>query len=736
MIAQAVDHLWQSTLFALAAGLVTLAFRRHGAGVRYGLWFAASVKFLIPFALIIAAGGAVASRLHLTLMPAADPAGPAAGTLHWAPEMMAPATTFGASVPAALSPHALAGAPAMHVDPAPILLGAWALGAAAILLVWGVRWSRIRAAVRDGSPIDLPAPIPALSSPAPMEPGVVGLWRHVLLFPEGIAERLSPAELSAILAHELSHVRRRDNLTGAVHMLVQALFWFHPLVWWLGARLIAERERACDEAVVRAGHDRETYARGVIETCRLYLHSQLACVSGASGSSLRQRVDEIISRPLSAPLPLEARASIGLMGVMTLAIPLGAGLLKAPQITQPLAALVEAVRMASPPAAVPSPIPAPKATESAMAAIPGEPATSVASAGQIAPPPPAVTLAPSASAEADLRPAEPPTVQAKPAAPEPVQAAAQAPASPPATVAMTPAEVRQQAYQFAQVFSATSAKLDQLARWTKPVCVSVQGLQADAAARVTGRVEEVARSVGVGAQPAGCKPNMQIVFTAKPQALLDKVALEHEHLLGYWHRRDRDRLKTVTRPVQAWYVTGTRGETGNSAGMMFGGMDRTWTNTGAAGRQPESFQIDDEDNVGPGPTGCAGEPRFTGCLASEFQNVLVVVDADRVQDLNPGLIADYVAMLAMAQPRSPDACNGLPSVIELFAKGCPAAAARNGLTRADVAYLTALYKIDLQARKPGQVADLAGRMADMLIKADQSARLALQSDGATRSERR
>ena len=43
-------------------------------------------------------------------------------------------------------------------------------------------------------------------------------------------------------------------------MMVQALFWFHPLVWWIGARLVDERERACDEAVVRLGHEPRVYA--------------------------------------------------------------------------------------------------------------------------------------------------------------------------------------------------------------------------------------------------------------------------------------------------------------------------------------------------------------------------------------------------------------------------------------------------------------------------------------------
>jgi len=55
-------------------------------------------------------------------------------------------------------------------------------------------------------------------------------------------------------------VRRRDNLATVIHMAVEVVFWFHPLVWWLGARLIEERERACDEEVPRNGGEPRAYA--------------------------------------------------------------------------------------------------------------------------------------------------------------------------------------------------------------------------------------------------------------------------------------------------------------------------------------------------------------------------------------------------------------------------------------------------------------------------------------------
>jgi beta-lactamase regulating signal transducer with metallopeptidase domain len=95
----------------------------------------------------------------------------------------------------------------------------------------------------------------------------------VILRPHGVAERLFGAELDAIMAHEICHLRRRDNALAAAHMLVEALFWFYPLVWWLGARLNAERELACDESVLASGKSPQVYAEAILKICKLYLHS-------------------------------------------------------------------------------------------------------------------------------------------------------------------------------------------------------------------------------------------------------------------------------------------------------------------------------------------------------------------------------------------------------------------------------------------------------------------------------
>src|SRR6185312_5519012 len=99
------------------------------------------------------------------------------------------------------------------------------------------------------------ARLPVLTTSAPVEPGLIGIFRPVLTLPDGILARLSPQAMDAILAHELCHFRRRDNLTAAIHMLVESLFWFHTLIWVFGRTFMTERDRACNETVLAARND-------------------------------------------------------------------------------------------------------------------------------------------------------------------------------------------------------------------------------------------------------------------------------------------------------------------------------------------------------------------------------------------------------------------------------------------------------------------------------------------------
>jgi TonB family protein len=105
-------------------------------------------------------------------------------------------------------------------------------------------------------------------------------------------------------------------------MLVEAVFWFHPLVWWIGARLVDERERACDEAVVRAGHDARAYAEGILNVCERYVASALKCAAGISGADLKSRVVEIARNRVMSELPVRKKAALAAFALATLIVPI------------------------------------------------------------------------------------------------------------------------------------------------------------------------------------------------------------------------------------------------------------------------------------------------------------------------------------------------------------------------------------------------------------------------------
>jgi uncharacterized protein (TIGR03435 family) len=317
---------WQSTLFVALVWLVTLALRRHDARVRYWLWAAASVKFFLPFSWLIGLGALVEWRTAPTI---AQPA--AAFVMR---EILAPPLLYD-SVPQVPQDTNIGRW---------VVLGVWLAGTAVVFIWWGREWRPLRSALRRATPLLLdPAfaeataggpggdagGLTVMSSPSAFEPGVVGILRPVLLLPEGLVDRLTRPQLDAILAHERAHVRAHDNLFAVVHMAVEAIFWFHPLVWWIERRMIDERERACDEAVVRAGKRPADYAEGILAVCRWSHEWPVMCVSGVTGSDLRTRIETIMANRLGRRLHMTGRVLFAAAALIVIGGPIGIGLLDA-----------------------------------------------------------------------------------------------------------------------------------------------------------------------------------------------------------------------------------------------------------------------------------------------------------------------------------------------------------------------------------------------------------------------
>jgi len=218
-------HLLYASIVWLAAWLLT-SIRGGSATVKYWIWVATSLNFILPL-------GAVLDTFWASHVPWAAPLGfiGAVGV----------AATQSATAAAALGVGWLLGATLMFTRLCR-RIGAerrdahGTAGHGAASLKWGLTVHGI----------------PVRFAGARQVPAVGGLLRCHISLPDGIDRLLSDDELEAVLTHELTHARRRDNLLRLVHEVGLCALWFHPLVWITGSRLAWYRELSCDESVIRS----------------------------------------------------------------------------------------------------------------------------------------------------------------------------------------------------------------------------------------------------------------------------------------------------------------------------------------------------------------------------------------------------------------------------------------------------------------------------------------------------
>jgi beta-lactamase regulating signal transducer with metallopeptidase domain len=303
-----LTHLWQSTLVLLGAwGLARLC-RNNAAEVRYWIWFVASMKFLVPLPLLQQFG----ARLGRSF-----------------PEPLPVDAALIDSANAMFAPSMLQSLHAADDMPSPIALIAatlWALGAMVLCLRWLLEWRSIRAQVAFAPEVSMDLPAPLHITSGDLMTGVFGIFRPVVVLPRQVLRALEPRQLQAVLAHEACHIRRRDNLTAALHHCVQVLFWFHPLVWWIGANLLREREAACDEAVVEEGHEQNVYAESILAACRLGVTARSAAVAASTGGDLCERLSSIMSERRALPISGERFTLLFAMATLVCLAPVLAGI--------------------------------------------------------------------------------------------------------------------------------------------------------------------------------------------------------------------------------------------------------------------------------------------------------------------------------------------------------------------------------------------------------------------------
>ncbi|MGH9486799.1 MAG: M56 family metallopeptidase [Terriglobales bacterium] len=292
-----IQFLWQAALVAvlLLAGQPWL--RRHSANARY-----------------------LAGCLALVALPLAF-----AGTLFRL------ASTGGGATGAGW----LAATPAFTLKAAPWLVGIWAAGmiccGAYALAGWA--WAqRIRHGV-EGSAAEVPqgwrAELAQLAarlgvgrrvqlarSSRVSGPCTLGWLRPVILLPLNAFESLPGAQLRALLAHELAHIRRHDYLVNLAQRALEVIFFFHPAVWWLSRQVSESRELCCDDLAIAGCGDRAAYARALVELAAWQSEHatahEPAQALAAGGGALGARISRLLGRPAEGGSRRGWRMSVGM----------------------------------------------------------------------------------------------------------------------------------------------------------------------------------------------------------------------------------------------------------------------------------------------------------------------------------------------------------------------------------------------------------------------------------------
>ena len=248
-------------------------------------------------------------------------------------------------------------------------------------------------------------------------------------------------------------------------------------------------------------------------------------------------------------------------------------------------------------------------------------------------------------------------------------------AAPADSVTVSAAQLRAQVERYLGSVSVKSEVVGKIARWERhAVCPVVVGLAPGAVTFITTRIKQVASEIGAPVNPkADCTPNLRIVFTTAPQALLDNVRKKHAGLLGFARsNREADRMAQMIHPIQGWYRTETVGDRGIAKrDVRVIGMCTDVFSPDC----PNAFQVQ--------------ALRVGNNVKTRFEDVTIVADPARLGDPQMGALADLVAMLALSQPQLGAGCQN--SVLDIIAKACPNPP--DGFSVLDMSYLRGLYSM-------------------------------------------
>ena len=259
---------WQIAVLILVIAAVNLALKNKSAHVRYLLWLIVLAKCLVPPLFTV----------PVAVLPEESPAVVVTVLDRSVAEPLARPVT----------PVAVAPVPTVVERPARFnnrqWLGfGWVVGVAAFVLFAVIKalqtnsWLRRQ---RKLLPAELQSGIEDLFSGLDFrtlpkvwlvegigQPFVWGLLRGSIYLPADFVKANSTEHRRGVLGHELGHIRRLDAAVNILQIIAQAVFWFHPFVWWANRKIRAEREKCCDEmAIARLGAKVRDYSIAIVNT--------------------------------------------------------------------------------------------------------------------------------------------------------------------------------------------------------------------------------------------------------------------------------------------------------------------------------------------------------------------------------------------------------------------------------------------------------------------------------------
>jgi len=184
-----------------------------------------------------------------------------------------------------------------------VLAGLWLVGVAFMFARLAVGWIHLRRICRSATKPAKAEPFAGneklkakiLLSPNMAGPVCFGLLRPVIMLPGTMTDSAAPANLQMILSHELAHIERRDNWINILQRLIEAVFFFHPLIWYASFRLTQEREHICDNHVLAQGASAEDYIdmlRRIVEShCNETRFQAVALFEGRLLARVRTMLD-------------------------------------------------------------------------------------------------------------------------------------------------------------------------------------------------------------------------------------------------------------------------------------------------------------------------------------------------------------------------------------------------------------------------------------------------------------